>query len=229
MKTLPLFFVLVATVTMAPAKMVFEKTLVEIDVKPGEDVVIGEFPFKIEGEEETISLMEVTCTCLDDPRVEPLLPDRSPKLNWKVGESGVIKIKMETKQFLGTVDKAAVLKLKGRKDDIPLTIRVNIPELIKVEPTNLKWDLGGPADQKVAKITINHDQPIKIVSDIGRNTESFPYELITIREGWEYEVRMKPTNTAKGGMAMVSLRTDSEHPRFKRTAVYGVVRRNLQK
>lgn len=205
------------------AKMVFETLLVEIPVKPGEDVVTASFPFKIEDEDETIVECEVLCTCLG-ARVEPLNPDRSAKLNWKVGEEGVIKIRFETAKFLGTVEKAAALKLEGEEDPVLLTVRVKIPELIKVRPSNLKWNTGEEATEKVAKITIDHDEPIKIVSHVGRNATSFPYEVVTIREGWEYEVRIKPVSTAKSGMGMVSLRTDSEHPRFKRTAVYAVVR-----
>lgn len=221
-----LFLCLLAT-RMASGEMVFEKTVVEIDVKPGEDEVIASFPFEIKGEEETIVGSKVFCTCVGEPRVEPLNPDRSPKLNWKVGEKGVIKIKMETAQFLGTVEKGAALKLLGREEPINLMIRVNIPELIKVEPTNLKWDLGSAPEEKVARITIKHDKPIKILEHVGRNTESFPYEFVTIKEGWEYEVRVKPTSTAKAGLGMISLRTDCEHPRFKRAAVYATVRRDL--
>ena len=226
-RTRLILFLSLLVARTAFAEMVFEKTVVEIDVKPGENEVIASFPFEIKGEEETIVGSEVFCTCVGKPRVEPLNPDRSAKLNWKVGEKGVIKLKMETAQFLGTVEKGAALKLLGRAEPITLMIRVNIPELIRVEPTNLKWDLGGAADEKVAKITIKHDQPIKILEHVGRNTEIFPYRLVTSREGWEYEVRVTPSSTAKAGLGMISLRTDSEHPRFKRAAVYATVRRDL--
>ena len=209
------------------AEMVFDSQLVEVDIKPGQDEVIASFPFVIKGEDEKIVGMEVFCSCVGNPRVEPLNPDRSPKLNWKVGDKGVIKLKMETAQFLGTVEKGAGLKLHGREELVKLTIRVNIPELIKLVPNNLKWDLGTATDQKTARILVKHDKPIKIIQHKGRNTEVFPYELVTIREGWEYEIRVKPTSTAMAGLGLISLQTDSEFPRFKRVAVYATVRRNL--
>lgn len=214
-------------VSHSPAKIVFDSELVEIDVKPGEDVVTAVFPFKVEEEDETIVKVDVHCVCLG-VRVEPLNPDRSAKLDWKVGEEGEIKIRFDTSKFMGTVEKGAALVLADREKPVDLTVRVKVPELIKVEPTTLKWARGGEGGEKVARITINHDKPIKIVQDVGRNKQAFPYELVTIREGWEYEVRMKPANTNESGMGMVLLTTDSEHPRFKRTAVYGVVRPELK-
>ncbi|MDB4514456.1 hypothetical protein N9092_09150, partial [Akkermansiaceae bacterium] len=90
-------------------------------------------------------------------------------------------------------------------------------------PSTLKWSKGGVADERVVRITINHDKPIKILSDTGNNDKIFPYQLKTIKEGWEYEIRLKPTSTEKPGMGMISLRTDSPFPRFKRRVLYAVV------
>lgn len=216
------------SIAAGAAKMAFDRELVEIEVGPGQEVVTAAFPFKIVEDDETIEKVEVLCVCLG-ARVEPLNPDRSAKLNWKVGEEGVIKIRFDTSKFLGTVEKAAALKLAGTEEPIRLITRVTIPELIKVEPTTLKWAKGQEAEEKIATVTITHDEPIKILSHAGRNTEDFPYTLVTVEEGRKYEIHMKPTSTAKSGMSMVSLRTDSEHPRFKRAAVYGVVRPELRK
>ncbi|MDB4370197.1 hypothetical protein N9Z23_02790, partial [Akkermansiaceae bacterium] len=70
----------------------------------------------------------------------------------------------------------------------------------------------------------DHAKPIKIISDMGNNDKVFPYELKTIKEGWEYELRIKPTSTENSGMGMISLRTDSSFPRFKRKILYAVIR-----
>ena len=203
------------------AEMVFENKTVGVVVEPGQNLAMGLFPFKIVGEDERIVKADAFCTCLT-PQV-PLGSDRAPKLNWKVGEKGVIKGRFETKQFLGTVEKSIKIFLAGRDEPTILNFQVVIPELIKLTPSTLKWSKGGVADERVVRITINHDKPIKILSDMGNNDKIFPYQLKTIKEGWEYEIRLKPTSTEKPGMGMISLRTDSPFPRFKRRVLYAVV------
>jgi hypothetical protein len=222
MKIATLFaFALMGAFVPLSAEMVFENKTVEVLVEPGQNLAMGLFPFKVVGEDATIVKADVFCTCLS-PQI-PLGPDRTPKLTWKVGEKGVIKGRFETKQFLGTVEKAIKLTMADG-EEIRLNFRVVIPELIKLDPSTLKWNKGGPADERVVKITVNHDKPIKIVSDMGNNDKVFPYELKTIKEGWEYEIRIKPTSTETSGMGMISLRTDSPFPRFKRKVLYAVVR-----
>lgn len=208
------------------AEMVFESQLVEIDVKPDEDQVTGEFPFEIKGDAETIISYDALCTCLA-ARVEPLMPDRSAKLHWKVGDKGIIKTTFDTSKFLGTVEKAIELKLKGR-DPIILTVKVNIPQVIQMEPNTLRWEKGGEADEKVIKIKVNHTKPIKIISHSSNKDEIYPYELKTIKEGWQYEIRVKPKNTTESGMGMISLRTDCEITKFKRAIVYVVTKPKLK-
>lgn len=221
---LPILFIFVLIGAWLPinAEMVFKEKTIEVIVKPGQNLAMGLFPFEITGKDERIVKADAFCTCLT-PQV-PLGPDRTPKLNWKVGEKGVIKGRFETKQFLGTVEKSIKIFLAGVKEPVILNFKVVIPELIKLSPSTLKWNRGGVADERVVKITVNHDKPIKILSDMGNNNKVFPYELKTIKEGWEYELRLKPTSTEKSGMGMISLRTDSPFPRFKRRVLYAVVR-----
>jgi len=229
MKSLKVFsclFLLFGLTAPLFAEMVFEKTLVEIKVGYDENEVTGEFPFQIKGTEETIMSYDALCTCLAG-RVEPLLPDRSAKLHWKPGEKGVIKARFDTSKFLGTVDKAIELKLKG-KEAIALTVRVHIPQLIELKPQTLKWEKGGEATEKVIKVKINHDKPIKITSHSANNESVYPYELKTIKEGWEYEIRVKPSSTDDAGIGVISLRTDSKIAKFKRAAVYVTTRPKLK-
>lgn len=204
------------------AEMVFERKLVEIHASPDSKSVIGEFPFVIKGKDETIKEYDAKCICLG-ARVEPLNPDRSAKLHWKVGESGKMLGKLDVSKFLGTVDKAIELKLEGESEPIVLTLRVQIPELVALEPANLKWDLGGPAEPQTMKIKVKHTKPIRIIKHTGNNPR-FDYEFKVIKEGWEYEMVVTPKDTASSGLGMLSLTTDCEFPRFKRAMGYAVIR-----
>ncbi len=217
---------LICTVSVSTAEMAFKSKLVEIQVGHDQNEVTGEFPFEIKGSDETILSYDALCTCLAG-RVEPLLPDRSAKLHWKPGEKGVIKARFDTSKFVGTVDKAIELKLKGH-EPIHLTVRVHIPQLLELSPSTLKWDKDGPAEEKVIKIKVNHSEPIMITSHSATNEKAYPYEVKTLKEGWEYEVRVKPAATNETGMGMISLRTDCKVPKFKRAIVYVTTRPKLK-
>jgi len=204
------------------AEMVFETQLVEIFASPDDKEVIGEFPFRIEEQEVTIQSYDAKCVCLA-ARVEPLNPDRSVKLNWKVGESGKMMTKFDVTKFLGTVDKAIELNVVGGEEPIILTVRVHVPELISLTPTNLRWDLGGPAHPQTMKIEVKHQNPIKVTNHRGNNPK-FDYQFKTIKEGWEYEVVVTPRDTSASALGMLSFTTDCEFPRFKRAMGYAVIR-----
>ena len=226
---LPSFFsfALFLSMAAASAEMVFESKLVEITVKPGQKVVTGNFPFEIKNGPAAVVNYDAKCTCLA-ARLEPLNPDRSVKLVWKEGEKGRVMTQFDTSRFLGTVEKAIELNLEGQKEPTILTVRIHVPELVKMEPSSLKWDKGGKAGEKVMKITIHHDKPIRIVKHVGNNDKIFPYKFVTIRDGWEYEIRITPTDTAESGIGMISLTTDCKFPRFKRAAAYAVIRPALK-
>ena len=204
------------------ADMVFEKTLIEIQASPGDKTVMGEFNFEIKGKDEKIKDYDAKCSCLA-ARVEPLNPDRSTKLDWKVGEKGKIMAKFDVENFRGTVDKAIELNLVGASESISLVIRVHVPELIIIEPSSLKWDLGGSAESKVFKIKMNGTEPIRILSHSGNNS-NFPYDLKTIKEGSEYEVTVKPVSTDGSRIGLITFRTDSKYSRFSRATAYVVVK-----
>ena len=218
-----LFFVL--ALATACAEMVFDSKLVEIQARPDDKTVLGEFSFEIKGRDEVIKTYDAKCTCLE-ARVEPTNPDRSSKLEWKVGERGKIMAKFDVTNFRGTVDKAIELNLEDGDAPIVLTVRVHVPELVKMEPSSHKWDVGSSPEAKTFKITVNHTEPIRILSHTGNNP-NFPYELKTIKEGWEYEVTVKPKSTASAGIGMVSFRTDCKYARFNRSVAYVVVRPKL--
>ncbi|MEJ6634476.1 MAG: hypothetical protein QNL77_02065 [Akkermansiaceae bacterium] len=213
------FFLLTA---LASAEMVFETKLVEITAKSDVEVVTAEFPFKIEGDVSEIIEYDAPCTCLT-ARIEPLKADRATKLRWEVGEGGRIFGKFKMGNFKGTIDKAIVLKLKG-EDPIQLVVRVTIPVLFEIQPSTLSWDLGEVTAEKVFKIKVNHSKPIKILENSG-TSKLFPYEVKKIKEGWEYEIRVKPTSTETPGMGMIRLKTDCEIKRHERHQVFAVVKR----
>lgn len=212
----------------ASAELVFRTKLVEVHASPDAKVVTAEFPFEVKGGEGgEIFSYDAPCSCLT-ARVLPLNPDRSTKLKWAEGESGKIVGRFEMGNFKGTIDKAIFLNVKGSKEKVKLIVRVHIPVLFAIEPSTHQWELNAPATTKVFKIKVNHTDPIHLKKVMGQMQE-FPYELVTIQEGWEYEVMVTPKSTATPGMGRLAFYTDSIIDRYKRQQVFTVVSAQREK
>ncbi|MDB4508018.1 DUF1573 domain-containing protein [Akkermansiaceae bacterium] len=205
------------------AEMVFKTKLVEIKASADAKVVIAEFPFDIKGAEGAqIISREAPCTCLSAD-VLPRNPDRSAKLKWAEGETGKIVGRFEMGNFKGTVDKAILLKIRGQEKPVQLVVRVTIPVLFAIEPSTHKWEVGGALTPKVFKIKVNHSEPIHILKTDGQ-MDDYPYEVKTIKDGWEYEVTVTPKSTQAPGMGRLAFFTDCKIARHKRHQVFTVIR-----
>lgn len=204
------------------AEMVFDTKMVELKVGVDDKTVTAEFPFEIKGEDSVIKDYDAPCSCLK-AKIYPLNNDRSTKLKWKVGDTGKVIGKFNLGNFKGTVDKAIVLNFLGKQEPSKLTVRVSIPELFKIDPPTQQWNLGGGLESKTYKITVNHTEPIHIIEHSG-TSENFPYELKTIKDGWNYEVIVKPVQDKNPAMGMIRFHTDSKSKRFQRSQIFAVMR-----
>ncbi len=202
----------------------FETMSLEKKAAQDNKSVMFEFPFEVKEKDVEIKSLAEMCPCLS-AWIEPRNPDRSMKKSWKVGEKGTIKVKFDTMSFVGKVEKAVGLQLKGEQKLDYLKVAIVVPELIKMEPRTLKWDQGGKAEAKVLKITMQGDEPIKVLGVSATRKEAFPYELKTIKEGKEYELHVTPTDVSKGGICVFRFLTDAKNKRFKRAVAYASVRR----
>ncbi|MDB4353860.1 hypothetical protein N9Z02_01010 [Akkermansiaceae bacterium] len=219
-----LFTVFFVLSSFAGAEMIFKTKLVEVTAQPDVDVLNVDFPFEVKGGPSEIVEYDAPCSCLT-ARIEPLKADRSTKLKWEEGESGKVIGRFKMGNFKGTIDKAIVLKMKGSEEPIQLVVRVTIPVLFDIQPSTLQWKIGEGATTKIFKIKVNNDQPINLVKHSG-TSNNFPYQVKTIKEGWEYELTVTPQSTATPGMGMIRLETDSAIKRHQRHQVFVVVKKD---
>jgi hypothetical protein len=197
------------------AQMVFDQTLIEVTAGLDQDEVKVEFPFTVKGDKPVeIADYDAPCSCL-----EARISDNG-KLVWKPGEKGSVQGIFKTGNFRGVLDKMIVMRMKG--EDVPsvkLTVRMDIPVLLEVEPQTLIWTQGSAVEPKSFKLKVNGDEPMKIVGIRGTN-DDFPYELKTIKEGKEYEITVTPKTLEKRNFGVLQLRTDSKYAKHARYSVY---------
>ena len=213
--------VLAAGVAALPARLAFEKSLIERTVRPDQEVVSVDFAFKVVGDAVVeIAEYDAPCSCL-----EAKISDNG-KLRWNPGESGVVKGVFNLGTFTGTVNKMIVLRMKGEaKPSVKLTLRLHIPEILKITPArSIFWDQGGKAETKVFKISVDSEEPVKIV-DVSGTNEQFGIELKTLKDGWEYELVVTPKTVDERAFGLIRIRTDSKYKKHQRYQCFAVVRR----
>jgi hypothetical protein len=73
--------------------------------------------------------------------------------------------------------------------------------------TRLEWALAGNRDPQSCRLVNCLSEPARLVS-VSSSSESFTAELITVREGFEYEVRVQPVASASAGLAVITVQTE---------------------
>ena len=199
----------------------FIQSKVAVTAKP--DATKVTVPYHFENKTDrvlTIAKYDSACSCLS-------AKVKNGKLVYQPGEQGEIRVQFAIGAFSGTVEKTVLLWTKDDPDDKPstvMTVELTIPVLFEAIPTTLLWDQGAKPEPKTIKLKVNHTKPIRIVEHTGSNKD-FPYELKTIRDGWEYELVVTPVSTDGSGFGMIKITTDSPISRYKRQQVFVCVKR----
>ena len=199
------------------AGLVFENRVVDVSVGPDVESFEVLFPFQVMGGDVEIKSFDAPCSCL-----EAEISDGG-RLVWKDGEKGIVKGIFELGSIKGKIEKFILLKVAGQPNDIKLTARVDIPELVKLEPPTLAWEVGGKPDSKTLRVTIQHDKPVRLIEATVSNP-NFEIEKKTITEGREYELVVTPKKLGGRSLAMIRLRTDSEYKRHQRYQAFAMVK-----
>ena len=201
------------------ADLKFEKPLVEIHAPIGAETVTGDFIFKNNGD-KTLVIREADagCSCL-------VVQVAGGKLSYAPGESGTLRAKFELGSFQGLVDKQINIWLDGdaaAKPSHSVTMRIQIPEIIKISPRTLKWKVGSAPDKQVLEIVMDYNEPIRIES-VSSSSEIFDAKLITIEDGKKYEVEVTPKTTATPGLAVLRITTDLKISKHKIQQSFAVI------
>ncbi len=199
--------------------LTFPETVKEMNPGLGETKVTAEFPFTNQTDKTVVvkeTLGDCSCTSIQIS---------GGKSAYAPGESGIIRLNFDMGTFWGKVEKGASIWLEGDPKDAPsqrLTLKVNIPILIEMEPKTVKWELGQTAEPKTIKFKMNGDKPVHIKS-VTPSTENFNQELKTLEEGRSYELVITPKDVQKKALAVFRVETDCELPNHRVQQVFALV------
>jgi hypothetical protein len=199
----------------------FPNPLQEIHAAADARKVTADFEFTNRSNKPVlISKYDSTCSCMG-------VKIQDGKLRYAPGESGVVRAEFTIGNFSGTMDKVVALWLDkdaADKPSVSLTIRVHIPVLVELDPKTLKWDLSSKVEPKTIRITMHHEQAIRVL-DVTSTSEAFQHELKTLEEGKRYELIVTPVSMTTPALGIFRIETDCKLERHRIQQVFATVRK----
>ncbi len=214
-----LLFLLFCSFKLSAESLSFEVTSIPIKVAPTASGAETAFLFENKTEQPIIvSQLSTPCICLETSL-------RDDKKTYLPGEKGELKVKINTGELTGTLDKKIVLSQKdhdGKVSNTVLTVKIEIPETIQLTPKTVKWIPGETPTPKKIKVSINQEDPISILK-ASCSDDNFKIELKMLQEGKEYELTITPKDTTNKTLGVLSFSTDSKIPRLSNLQAYAVI------
>jgi len=196
--------------------LTFDKLLKERTAPFNAKEILVDFHFvNTSGKEITITKFDAPCKCMF-AELEGGVKVKSGRI-FKPDAKGVFKGRFVLEGFQGTIDKGIVVWLatdNPKEPSIKLVARATVPERFTITPSSLKWDRGGENKEKILSIIVNGDPAVHIKS-LTCSNPNFKCEIITVKKGREYNVKIKPNRLEHPTMGVLWLMTDSKIHRDK--------------
>jgi hypothetical protein len=200
------------------AELALEVPVIEVKPKPEDEEITTTFVFHNNGGKPvTVLKLDSSCSCLSadmDKRV------------YGPGEKGVGKAVFKISSFVGRHEKTLhVVTDDPAQPEWVVPFVIEVPAVVDIEPKNLQWWLGDPADPKKYVVKMTGDQPMKILK-ITTTRPKVEFSMKEVKPGREYEVTLKPLTTDEVMLGALTFETDSTIPKYQRQmAFYSVYRK----
>jgi hypothetical protein len=186
MQNVPMKYALISSLFIAGSAVASlewgstEKTLV---VHPSQVSSKAAFSFTNTGKQPiSIKDIRVSCGCLSQ---------KIAKRTYASGESGILEITFDLRNRTGKQRKATVVKTsEGR--ETKLYVSCDIPASYTIEPPIVRWGKKESVSEKIIHLANSGSTPVRLTSITSSNPE-IPARLISIREGFEYDVILEKT------------------------------------
>lgn len=185
-----------AWASVAQAKLVFDRTEVDVAVEAGASEVWIEFPFTNEGATAvTVDEISASCGCT--------VPELAKK-KYAAGEQGVLRAQFNVGERQGMQSKQITVQAGG--ETIALKFNADIPARSQFSPRLLLFR-GDNIAPRSTILSFTADTPVVVLSVISHNP-AYEVELIPLVEGEKYEIKVslpaQPDADVKGTLRVQS-------------------------
>lgn len=137
------------------------------------------------------------------------------KKTYAPGESGKIDVTFKIGERMGFQQKQIMVSTDSPDEPLTqLTLRVDLPELIRIEPKALAWPVNSEPVVRTIRITTGTDQPVRVLGVRSSDSRLFA-ELRQVDPGKIYEVVVTTKSTSEPLHGSIRVETDfpPERPR----------------
>ncbi len=213
-----LFVLVLAQAAAAePAKgVVFEKPEFTFTTGLSEAVEEFDLPFTNHTEKAVKVLsVETSCSCMKVSAVEKQV---------EPGATGRVHCVVRIPNSTGPIQKLIILNTDAPGGGMHVTrVNIEVPGILTLTPERLAWPIGAAADEKVLRIQVAEDTAPVNITKVECPGDLFEWTLKTIREGREFELRVRPKTTEKLALSIFQMQTDSPVERHKRHGFHAVI------
>ena len=191
------------------AKLVFETQKKELTSQLNEMKLTLEYPFiNTSDKDVTIQQVKTSCSCLTAE-----IPEN--KFTISPGQKSKVLLHIDLGVLGGKIEKNALV-VTSEGEQIPLDLKITIPDFVKMEPRTLRWVQGEAPKPKTMKFLIDPALSLKL-KDVSVSSPNFEFEPKTVIPGREYALIVTPKSTASPDYSMLRVETDSDIPRYKKS------------
>jgi uncharacterized protein DUF1573 len=179
------------------------------NAKPAEQSIVARYRFTNTGK-EPVRIVGVSTSC--DCTMAVLT-----KTEYAPGESGEIEVKFSFGGRTGRqVNTSTVTASAAPQKPTILRLRVNIEELVRIEPQLVFWRVGEQPDPKTIHIATANGASVKVLR-VRSDNPAFKVNLIELKPGKEYEIRVTPSKVTQPTGAILVIQTDypPERPQIR--------------
>jgi hypothetical protein len=188
------------SVTPIFAQLKWDQPRQKLSVKPGEKAVTAKYRFT-NNSSSPVTIVDVrpSCGCT----IATLT-----KKTYVPGESGEIDAKLNFAGHTGHQEKwIYVTTNSAGTEPTLLTLAVDIPPDITIEPQFVMWRIGDPLTPKTIRVVVPAGFPTKILAAQTDNP-AIRVQLQQVMTGKQWEVKVTPAETKDLVKAIVSIRTN---------------------
>ena len=213
-------FIMLLFPSLCWSQITFDKKEIEITASADQETVTFVFPFKNTGK-ELVEVLDVNLTC-------SCLSAKTDKDVYAPSDKGKLEAIFSIGSFTGVQRKSMTVisqqKGKDKTRDALLAI-LTIPDVITIEPELVKWKVNEKPSEKVFILKVPYSKPIR-VQNVICSRDGFECSWKALKEGREYEIRIKPLSTSSPMLGMLKIDTDSELKKHKRKLAFFSIARS---